>query len=211
MKWLMQPVAVALGIIIVIAGLMLFGSVYLKMTQAPLAPAATPQPVTTVLPTQVPTTLPETSEPTPEMTTPVPTPTRDRSFATAAKPSEDADKYYNLPYKSTVYNPKGNLPPTIYHQTYDGKFQKEGVDARVLQAPLIIDFVLTSAQGPTRSRFLLTVRNNETQELLAQEGFYGAYTENSQKRLYFSAPGTYHIDMYGTFVNVDLTVRAPPG
>jgi hypothetical protein len=209
MKWLMEPVAVALGIIIVIVGIMLFGGVYLRMTQAPIVPTSTPAPVTTVIPTEVPTTTPETTEATPEMTTPVPTPTRERSSAASAAPSEEADKYFNLPYKSTVYNPKGNLPPILYHQTYEGKFQKAAVEAKVLQAPLIIDFVLTSAQGPTRSRFLLTVRNNETQELLAQEGFYGAYTENTQKRLYFSAPGTYHIDMYGTFVTVDLTVRAP--
>jgi hypothetical protein len=126
-----------------------------------------------------------------------------------AKPSDDADKYYSLPYKSNVYNPKGNLPPVIWHQTYDGKFQKEAVDAKVLQAPLIIDFLLTSSQGPIRSRFLLTVRNQETGELLAQEGFYGAYPENPQKRFYFSSPGTYHIDLWGSFVDVDLTLRAP--
>jgi hypothetical protein len=71
-----------------------------------------------------------------------------------------------------------------------------------------VDFVLTGAQSPTRSFFYLTVRNNKTQELLAQEGFYGPYTDNSGKRFYFSSPGDYHINMWGGFVTVDLTLRA---
>jgi hypothetical protein len=209
MKWMIEPAAIALGIIMVIVVIVLFGGFALRAQH----PQATPTPVPeTAVITEVPTTIPETTPetiPTPEITTPSPVPTERGTYAESAEPSEDADKYYNLPYKSNVYNPKGNLPPTIYHQMYDGRFQKEAVDAKVLQAPLIIDFVLTSSQGPTRSRFLLTVRNNETKELLAQEGFYGAYPENPQKRLYFSAPGTYHIDMWGSFVTVDLTLRAP--
>ncbi len=210
MKWMLQPIGIALGVIILIGFFLILGGQYLKFSEeARVTP--TPVPVTpaiTGIQTTEPTT-PETTAPTPEVTTPAPTPTRERSFAASAAPSEDADKYFNLPYKSTIYNPKGNLPPTIYHQMYDGRFQKEAVDVKVLQAPLIIDFVLTSTQSPTRSRFLLTVRNNETKELLAQEGFYGAYPENPQKRFYFSAPGTYHIDMWGSFVTVDLTIRAP--
>ena len=208
MKWLMEPVAVAFAVIVVVAMIILFGGIYLKTTSPP---PPTPEPTTvsvTEISTPITTLPPETIPPVPEPSTPAPTPTLPQTYAVAAPPSKDADKYYHLPYKSTIYNPKGNLPPTIYHQVYEGKFQKEGVDAKVLQAPLTIDFLLTPSQGPTRSRSLLTVRNGETKELLAQEGFYGAYTNNPQKRLYFSAPGTYHVDLYGEFVTVDLTLRA---
>ncbi|HVN66590.1 MAG TPA: hypothetical protein VMT31_08260 [Methanomicrobiales archaeon] len=205
----MEPVAVALGIIVVIVAVMLFGGFYLKITQTPIAPTPTPiTPVVTEVPAEIPTPLPETNPPPQVTTTPVPTPTPERSHAGPAIPYNDK-KYYNLPYKSTYYNPKGNLPPTIYQQTYVGKFQSEAVVVRALQAPLIVDFILTSAQSPTRSFFFLTLRNNETHELLAQEGFYGPYTENPQKRLFFSSPGEYHINMYGGFVTVDLIIRAP--
>jgi hypothetical protein len=208
MKWLMEPMAVALGAIIVIVALILFGGFYLKTTQPAITPTPTPVPATTVLPTTIPTTPPVTTEATPEMTTPEPTPTLKHSNAGWATPVDD-EGYHKLPDYSTVYNPKGNLPPVLLHQTYDGKFQKEAVVVEALQAPLLIDFALSSAQSPTRSFFFITVRDNETQKLLAQEGFFGPYSESRQKRLFFSSPGTYHINMYGAFVTVDLTLRAP--
>ncbi|MDD1662410.1 MAG: hypothetical protein LUQ60_01510 [Methanomicrobiales archaeon] len=212
MKWLIEPAAVALAIIIVIVAIVLFGAFYYRAsTQPPVTPTPEVPIVTaaTEVPTTVPTTVPETTQPTPEIPTPPPPPTQPRTYAASATPYGDKNKYYNLPYYSTVYNPKGNLPPTIFHQVYEGKFQEEAVVAKVLQAPLIVDFVLTQSQSPTRSFFFLTVRNNETRALLSQDGFFGAYSENRMKRLYFSSPGEYHINMYGGFVTVDLTLRAP--
>jgi hypothetical protein len=205
----MEPVAVAFAVIIVVVAVILFGGFYLRASQPQATQTPTPVPETSMI-TEIPTTLPpvvETAAPTPEITTPEPTPTQDRTYAAPATPYNDK-KYYMLPYKSSVYNPKGNLPPVIYHATYSGKFQSEAVVAHVLQAPLIVDFILTSSQSPTRSFFYLTVRNNKTEELLAQEGFYGPYTIDSGKRFYFSSPGDYHINMYGGFVTVDLTLRA---
>lgn len=204
----MEPVAVAFAVIIVVVGVILFGGFYLKFSQPQPTPTPTPEtPMVTEIPTTEATTAPETVAPTPEITAPEPTPTQDRTYAAPATPYNDK-KYYVLPYKSSVYNPKGNLPPVIYHATYSGKFQSEAVVAHVLQAPLIVDFILTSSQSPTRSFFYLTVRNNKTEELLAQEGFYGPYTIDIGKRFYFSSPGDYHINMYGGFVTVDLTLRA---
>lgn len=207
MKWLMEPVAIAFAVVIVVVMIILFGGFYLRATQTPITPTPTPEPVTTMV-TGIPTPLPETTPPTPETTTPPPTPTQPRTYAATAIPFNDR-KYYKLPYLSTVYNPRGNLPPTIFQKSYEGKFQDEAVVANVLQAPLIIDFVLTQAQSPTRSFFFITVRNNATRQLLAQEGFYGAYSEDRMKRLCFSSPGSYHINMYGGFVTVELTIRAP--
>jgi hypothetical protein len=211
MKWLMQPVAVALGIIIVIAALMLFGGFYLKLTQPAIASTPTPTPasMTTVLPTEIPTTLPETTPPAPEVTTPAPEPTPRGTYAESATPIRDPNPYV-LPYYSTVYNPRGQYFPTIFHQSYDMKYQYEAVYADVKQAPLIIDFAVSpESDSPIRSFFLITVRDNETQKLLAQDGFFRTYSSNSPKRLYFSTPGQYHINMYGGFVKADLTLRAP--
>jgi len=210
MKWLMEPVAVALGIIIVIVAVMLFGGFYLKFTQAPITPTPTPvTPVVTEIPTEIPTTE-ETPPPTPEVTLPPPPTTPPGSYAVAAKPYDDK-KYYKLPYRSTVYDPRASMPPVIFSTSYEGKFQSEGVVVHVVRPPLLIDYSLTSAQSPTRSFFFLTVRNNETQELLAQDGFLGPYSEDRMKRLTFSAAGDYHINMYGGFVGVQLNLRAPPG
>jgi hypothetical protein len=209
MKWFIEPAAVALGIIVVIVIIVLFGGfAYRASQQSLITPTPVPETATvTEIPTVALTTLPDTTQPIPETTTPPPTPTQPKTYAAIATPYDDK-KYYKLPYYSSVYNPKGNLPPTIFHQTYEGKFQSEAVVANVLQAPLIVDFVLTQSQSPTRSFFFITVRNNETQELLAQDGFFGPYSENQMKRLYFSSPGSYHINMWGGFVTVDLTLRA---
>jgi len=209
MKWWIEPIAVALGIIIVIVFVVILGGQIIRVQhQARVTP--TPIPETLVI-TEVPTTeppIPETTEPTPEITTPPPIPTEPPTFAVVATPYDDK-KYYKLPYYSTVYDPRlTSLPPVIYQHTYVGRYQSEAVVAKVAKAPLVVDFTLTQSQSPTRSFFYVTVRNNETQQLLAQDGFFGPYSLNSPKRLFFSSPGTYHINMYGGFVTVDLSLRA---
>ena len=125
MKWLMEPVAVALGIVVVIVAAMLLGGFYLKTTQAPISPTPTPvTPVITEVPTEIPATAPQTAEPTtvPEITLPPPPTTPPGNYAVPAIAYND-EKYYKLPYKSTVYDPRlTSLPPVIYQQTYEGKF-----------------------------------------------------------------------------------------
>ncbi|HUK93179.1 MAG TPA: hypothetical protein VLU98_03995 [Methanomicrobiales archaeon] len=208
MKWMIEPAAIALGIIIVIVFVVILGGQIVKVHQASLV---TPTPVIPVVTTieETPTTLSETTPPTPEITTVAPTPTLPETYAVVAKPFEDKE-YYKLPYYSTVYDPRlTNLPPVIYQQSYVGRFQSEAVVAKVAKAPFVVDFTLSSSQSPTRSFFYITVRNNATQQLLAQDGFFGPYSIDTQKRLYFSSPGTYHVNMYGGFVTVDLSLRAP--
>jgi hypothetical protein len=210
MKWLIEPAAVALAIIIVIVAIVLFGGFYLRSSQPSLV-TPTPVPVATTvteIPTPVPTTVPETTPPTPEIPTPPPVPTQRGTYAESATPIRDPN-YYKLPYYSTVYDPRGNMPPTIFHQSYQFNFQYEAVVANVVQAPLIIDFAVSpGSNSPIRSFFMITVRDNSTQKLLAQDGYFRTYSSNSPKRLIFSSPGTYHINMYGSFVSADLTLRA---
>jgi hypothetical protein len=209
MKWLMEPVAVALAVIIVVVAIILFGGFYLKVTHP--APSPTPAPVETALVTEIPTTVPapETTPATPETTIPTPTPTQPPTYAVAATPIRDPN-YYPLPYYSTVYDPRAsNLPPVIFQQSYEFNFQYEAVVAKVNRAPLIIDFAVSpGSSSPIRSFFLITVRENSTKKLLAQDGYFRTYSAQSPKRLIFSSPGTYHINMYGSFVNVVLTLRA---
>ena len=210
MKWLIEPVAVALGIVIVIVVIVLFGAFSFGASQKHLV-TPTPVPMAATV-TEIPTTVPtpETTPPTTETTTPPPTPTQPKTYATAATPIRDPNPYV-LPYYSTIYNPKGEVFPTIFQQSYTFNYQYEAVVAQVLQAPLIIDFAVTpGSSSPIRSFFLITVRDNTTQKLLAQDGYFRTYSSNSPKRLTFSSPGTYHINMYGGFVSVDLTLRAPP-
>ena len=209
----MEPIAVALAVIIVIVFIILLGGVYLGSTQKHINPTPAPTTVPWTVPTFPPETTspaaPETAPPTPEVTTPEPTPTMPATYVVAATPFHDR-KYYPLPYYSTIYDPRVNLPPVIFQQTYKLNFQDEAVVAKVAKAPLIIDFSVTPAfYNPNKVYFFLTIRNNDTQQLLAQDGFYGPYSENSPKRMFFSSPGTYHINMNGGFVSVSLTLRAP--
>jgi hypothetical protein len=206
----MEPVAIVFAVIIVVVAVILFGGFYLRASQPQATPTPTPEtPAVTEIPTAEPTTVPETAPPTPEATTPPPVTTRAGTYAVAATPIRDPN-YYKLPYYSTVYNPKGNLPPTIFHQSYRFNYQYEAVVANVVRAPLIIDFAVSpGSSSPIRSFFLITVRDNTTERLLAQDGYFRTYSSNSPKRLYFSSPGTYHINMYGSFVSADLTLRAP--
>jgi len=211
MKWMIEPAAIALGIIIVIVFVVILGGQFVKVQQAShVTPTPVPKtPSITEIPTTIPTTVPETPPPTPEIPTPPPVATPRGTYAESAKPIRDPNPYV-LPYYSTVYNPKGQYFPTIFHQSYEFNFQYEAVYANVVKAPFIIDFAVSpGSSSPIRSFFLITVRDNTTQKLLAQDGYFRTYSSNSPKRLYFSSPGSYHINMYGSFVNADLTLRAP--
>jgi hypothetical protein len=212
MKWMLEPVAVALGIIIVIVFVVLLGGHIVRVQQAAQVTPTPEVPAVTALtetPTMVPETTPETPPPASETPPPPPTPTQPLTYAVAATPIRDPNPYV-LPYYSTVYNPKGQVFPTIYHQSYQFNFQYEAVVAKVIKPPFIIDFAVSpGSSSPIRSFFMITVRDNSTQKLLAQDGYFRTYSSNSPKRLYFSGPGLYHVNMYGAFVSVDLTLRAP--
>ena len=211
MKWMIEPAAIALGIVLVIVFIVILVGHGITANEAS---KATPPPVPettmiTEIATMLPETTPETPPPTPEITTPEPTPTPPETYAVAATPIRDPNPYV-LPYYSTVYNPAGQVFPVIFQQSYAFKYQYEAVVAKVAQAPLIIDFAVSpETSTPIQSFFMITVRDNTTQQLLAQDGYFRTYSTNSPKRLYFSSPGTYHINMYGAFVDVDLTIRAP--
>jgi hypothetical protein len=209
MKWMIEPAAIALGIIIVIVFVVILGGQIVKVQQAShVTPTPVPEtPVITEIPTTLSETAPETT-PTPEITTPPPTPTLPETYAVAATPIRDPN-YYPLPYYSTVYNPRANMPPVIFQQSYQFNFQYEAVVVKVAQPPLIIDFAVSpGSDSPIRSFFLITIRDNVTQKLLAQDGYFRTYSSNSPKRLFFSSPGIYHINMYGSFVSASLTLRA---
>jgi hypothetical protein len=210
MKWLMEPVAVALGIIIVIVAVMLFGGFYLKFTQAPITPTPTPvTPVVTEIPTEIPTTE-ETPPPTPEVTLP-PTPTIPQgSYVVIATPIRD-EGIYNAPDFRSAYKRMGADFPVIYQHDYDGKFQYEALNAVIVHPPFIVDFAVTpGSSSPVRSFFIITVWDNTTHKVLAQDGYFRTYSANSPKRLQFSFPGNFYVEMHGGFVTVDLTFRAGP-
>ena len=211
MKWLMEPVAVAFAVVVVLAMIILLGGVYLRTTQPEPTPTPTPWETMAVteIPTPEPTPLPETAPPTPEVTTPAPAPTQRGTYAESAIPIRDP-KIYNAPDYTTFYNPKGRVFPTIFHKSYDMDFQYEAIYAEVNNPPFIIDFsVAPESSSPIQSFFIITVRDNTTKKVISQDGFFRTYSAESPKRLYFSFPGKFHVDLYGGFTNVDLTLRAP--
>jgi hypothetical protein len=209
MRIWVEPAAVALGVIAVIVIVVLFLGHGISSGTTIGAPSPEVLTPITPEPSERATPPPTTPEITPETTpTPPPASTERGTYAVIATPYTDK-KYYKLPYRSTIYDPRASMPPVIFSQSYEGKFQSEAVVVHLVKSPLLIDYSLTSSQSPTRSFFYLTIRNNATQELLAQDGFLGPYSENRMKRLTFSIPGDYHINMYGGFVTVDLTLRAP--
>ena len=210
MKWWAEPVGIAIGVVVVLVIIVLFVDFGLSVTQPHIPPTPTPEPVTEV--TEIPTTLPPTTEttaPTPEETTLPPTTPPPIAWAVPATPIRDTN-LYNAPDYTTTYNANGQVFPIIYEQTYVGKFQYEAVYAEVVKPPFIIDFTTSpGSTSPIRSFFFITVWDNSTHQVLAQDGYFRTYSANSPKRLLFSFPGKFYIEMHGAFVTVDLTLRAP--
>lgn len=137
--------------------------------------------------------------------------------STAQGPVVEADAYppgepYEIDPGFVRNSPEYRVDPALFTDVYSNRFtlgyNSVGLLATVDRAPLVIDFSVTPGNAdPVYSFFILTVRDAESQEVVGQEGYGRTYSTESQKRLVFTRPGRYHLNLYGNWVDVDLRVR----
>jgi hypothetical protein len=108
--------------------------------------------------------------------------------------------------------PEYRVDPALFTEVYRNRFtlafNTAGLLATVDRAPLVIDFSTTPAHtNPNYCFFILTVRDADTETVVGQEGYARTFSTENPKRMVFTRPGRYHLNLYGNMVKVDLVLR----
>ncbi|HMA05626.1 MAG TPA: hypothetical protein VKO45_06835 [Methanomicrobiales archaeon] len=138
--------------------------------------------------------------------TPTPTP----GPVVAAEPYPPAEPYEIDP-KFVRNDLRYRVDPGLFTEVYNGsytlKWSSIGLLATVEEAPMVLDFSVTpGSRDPVYSFFILTVRDAGSGVVVGQEGYGRTFSTENPKRLVFTSPGKYHINLYGSLVDVDLAV-----
>jgi hypothetical protein len=134
----------------------------------------------------------------------------------APGPVVGADAYppaepYEIDPRFVRNTPEYRVDPALFTQVYHNHFtlgyNSVGLLATVEEAPLVVDFSVTPGNSnPNYCFFILTVRNGDTEEVIGQEGYARTFSTETHKRLVFTRPGKYHFNLYGTMVEVELSM-----
>lgn len=97
----------------------------------------------------------------------------------------------------------------IYSAHYQLTYESVGLIASIAEAPLVIDYAVDAEyDDPYYSFLVITVRDADTHEVIAEAGYGRIYSVQEEQQIIIRAPGNYHINLYGTNVDVDLRVSA---
>jgi hypothetical protein len=100
----------------------------------------------------------------------------------------------------------------IYRNTYDLQYRNVGLLANVTRVPFIIDFhVDPASNNPNDCFFRLTVRDNSTNKIIAENGYGSLYSNDVDKHMVIRAPGDYHLNLYGNRITVTISIRTATG
>jgi len=119
---------------------------------------------------------------------------------------------YEIDPRFVRNTPEYRVDPTLFTEVYRNRFtfsyNTEGLLATVDKAPLVIDFTTTPGNAnPNYCFFILTVRDADSGTVIGQEGYARTFSTENPKRMVFTRPGKYHLNLYGNWVDVDLGIR----
>ncbi len=96
----------------------------------------------------------------------------------------------------------------FFQETYSLSWNNIAILARPSSPPFIIDFTVEAdSENPYDARVLLTVRDNATHEVIAEDGYNGEYSSDPEKRIVIRREGDYHVNLYGYRAYVDLSLK----
>ncbi|OPX73439.1 MAG: hypothetical protein A4E38_00081 [Methanoregulaceae archaeon PtaB.Bin108] len=120
----------------------------------------------------------------------------------------------NLSYReldhSTEFFPRPFDYPTapFFQGAYALSWNNVGILASPSEPPFVIEFkVDAGTTNPYDAQVVLTVRDNRTGLIIAEDGYNGPYSSESVKRITIREAGEYHINMYGYRATIHLVLR----
>jgi hypothetical protein len=95
----------------------------------------------------------------------------------------------------------------IFTGSYSLLYTDIGLMVDVARAPLVIEFTTWPRhEDPYHCFLYVTVRDYETLDVVAEDGYGRIYSSDRTKRIVIREQGAYHINLYGNLLDVDLTV-----
>jgi hypothetical protein len=133
-----------------------------------------------------------------------------RSSVSAAPPIRPSGVQEEAPLQAgdrpVEPRPPSDVTP-IFAESYSLAYTDIGLVADVARAPLVIEFTTWPRhEDPYHCFLYVTVRDYETLDVVAEDGYGRIYSSDRTKRIVIREQGAYHINLYGNLLDVDLTV-----
>jgi hypothetical protein len=96
----------------------------------------------------------------------------------------------------------------FFSATYDLKWDNIALLAQPSAPPFVIEMeFVAGTNNPYDARASVTVRNNQTGEIVAEDGFNGEFSSEREKMICIRKGGEYHVNIYGYRTTVTLVLR----
>ncbi|OPX69506.1 MAG: hypothetical protein A4E37_00356 [Methanoregulaceae archaeon PtaB.Bin056] len=96
----------------------------------------------------------------------------------------------------------------FFQEAYSLSWNNIALVAEPKSPPFVIEFkVEAGTKNPYDAQVLITVRDNVTGRVVAEEGYNGAYSSEPEKRIIIREAGKYHINIYGYKAGVHIVLR----
>jgi hypothetical protein len=95
----------------------------------------------------------------------------------------------------------------IFQTSFSPGYSSEGIKVDVRKGPLLVDYQVSPRNyDPRISFFVITIRELETNRIVAQDGYGEPFTSTTEKQIIVYGEGPYHINLYGNQVDVNVRV-----
>jgi len=117
--------------------------------------------------------------------------------------------YRKLPYLPDPLPLPFNYPTApFFSGSYNLKWDNIALLARPSAPPFVIEMKFNSwTSNPYDARAIVTVRNNQTGEVVAEDGYNGEFSSEGEKRICIRESGEYHVNIYGYRTTVNIVLR----
>lgn len=154
--------------------------------------------------------IPAVHPTTPAIPSPLATPAGTAMYAEPIPPAIAAN--FSFRYIPT---PPDSFPNPFNYPTapfFSGTYQLEWNNVALLAQPSDPPFVIemgfvAGTKNPYDARAIVTIRNNRTGEIIAEDGYNGEFSSEKEKRICIREIGDYHINVYGYRTTVYLVLR----
>jgi len=125
-------------------------------------------------------------------------------------PAISANTSYRELNQTNEFFPRPFDYPTapFFQESYELKWNNVAILAEPGSPPFVVEFKVEAATtNPYDAQVLITVRDNATGRVIAEDGYNGEYSSEEVKRITIREAGEYHVNLYGYAATVHLVLR----
>jgi hypothetical protein len=95
----------------------------------------------------------------------------------------------------------------IFQTSFSPGYSSEGIRVDVKKGPLLVNYQVSPRNyDPRISFFVITIRDLESNRIVAQDGYGEPFTSTPEKQIIIYGEGPYHVNLYGNQVDVNVGI-----